>query len=57
MVVVNNNEGAKDVKIKRFDEMNIVGRQARDVVTGKVSELKDTHKFAGKTVTILEILK
>ena len=55
MIVVNNNEGAKDVKIKRFDEMNIVGRQARDVVTGKVSELKDTHKFAGKTVTILEI--
>jgi hypothetical protein len=57
MVVVNNNDKAKEVELKRFNEMNIVGRQARDVVTGKVSELKDTHKFAGKTVTILEILK
>jgi hypothetical protein len=57
MIVVNNNDKAKEVGLERFDEMNIVGRQARDVVTGKVVELKDTYKFAGKIVTILEIMK
>ena len=56
MVVVNNNDKAKEVELERFNEMNIKGRQARDVVTGKDVKLKDTHKFAGKTVTILEIL-
>ena len=45
-----------EVELKRFNEMNIVGRQARDVVTGKEVKLKDTYKFAGKTVTILEVL-
>jgi glycosidase len=56
MVVVNNNEKAKDLNLMRFNEMDIVGRQARDVVTGKEVKLKDTYKFAGKTVTILEVL-
>ena len=56
MIVVNNNDKVKEVGLERFGEMNIVGREARDVVTGKVVNLKDTHKFAGKTVTILEVL-
>ena len=57
MVLVNKNAKAKEVNIERFNEMNIIGRQVRDVVTGKEMKLKDTHKFAGKTVTILEIMK
>jgi glycosidase len=56
MVVVNNNEKAKDLNLMRFNEMDIVGRQARNVATGRVVDLKESHKFAGKTVTILEIL-
>ena len=56
MVVVNSNEKAKDLNLVRFDEMNIVGRQARNIATNRVVNLKESHKFAGKTVTILEIL-
>ena len=50
------NEKAKDLNLVRFDEMNIVGRQARNIATNRVVNLKESHKFAGKTVTILEIL-
>ena len=57
MVVVNNNEKAKDLNLMRFNEMNIVGRQARNIATGRVVDLNESHKFTGKTVTILEILK
>ena len=56
MVVVNKNPKAKELNLERFNEMNIIGRQARDITTGKISTLKNTHKFAGKTVTILEVL-
>jgi glycosidase len=56
MVVVNSNEKAKDLNLVRFNEMNIVGRQARNIATNRVVNLKESHKFAGKTVTILEIL-
>ena len=55
MVVVNSNEKAKKLNLERFNEMDIVGRQARNVVTGRMVNLKETHKFEGKTVTILEI--
>lgn len=57
MVVVNSNEKAKKLNLERFNEMDIVGHQARNVATGRVVDLKESHKFAGKTVTILEILK
>ena len=56
MVVVNKNPKAKELNLERFNERNIIGRQARDITTGKISTLKNTHKFAGKTVTILEVL-
>ena len=56
MVVVNKKPKAKELNLERFEEMNIVGRQARDITTGKIFNIKNTHKFAGKTVTILEIL-
>jgi hypothetical protein len=55
MVVVNSNEKAKKLNLERFNEMDIVGRQARNVATGRKVNLKETHKFEGKTVTILEI--
>ena len=55
MIVVNSNKTAQELDLSRFDEMNIRGRVAQDVVTGKKTKLGDTHKFAGKTVTILEI--
>jgi glycosidase len=55
MVVVNSNEKAKKLNLERFNEMDIVGRQARNVATGRMVNLKETHKFEGKTVTILEI--
>jgi hypothetical protein len=55
MVVVNSNDKAKNLNLERFNEMEIVGRKARNVATGKTVNLKDSHKFEGKTVTILEI--
>jgi hypothetical protein len=55
MVVVNSNEKAKKLNLERFNEMDIVGHQARNVATGRMVNLKETHKFEGKTVTILEI--
>ena len=55
MVVVNSNEKAKKLNLERFNEMDIVGHQARNVATGRVVNLKESHKFEGKTVTILEI--
>lgn len=55
MVVVNNNEEAKEVDMRRFDEMSVIGRTVRDVVSGSRFTLGDKQVFEGKRVTILEV--
>lgn len=55
MVVVNNNSEPTQVDMTRFDEMNIVGTTAYDVINDINIKLDTTHTFPPKTVAILDI--
>lgn len=57
MVLVNNNSEDTQVDLSRFNEMNIIGASANNIVTDTKSTLGGSITLEGKSVTILEITK
>lgn len=56
MVVVNNNSVDKSVDMSRFNEMDIIGCHARDIVSNKKSVVGQNMTFPAKSVCIFEML-
>lgn len=54
MIVVNNNTTDTEVDISRFDEMECVGTEVRNIITDKTFVLSEKEIFPHKSVTILE---
>ena len=55
MVVVNNNNDDTNVDMTRFNEMDIIGKTAKNIVTNKIFKLENNVVFPAKTVSIIEI--
>lgn len=55
MVVVNNNIDDTNVDMTRFNEMDIIGKTAKNIVTNKIFKLENNVVFPAKTVSIIEI--
>ncbi len=55
MVIVNNLEEERTVDLKRYNEMDIIGQIAVDVVAQEAMILGDTLKVPAKTVLVLDI--
>ena len=55
MVVVNNNNNDREVDITRFNEMNIIGHTAYDVINDTYLTIGKRHIFQSKSITIFDI--
>ena len=55
MIAANNAKEPKTVDLERFNEMNIIGTQATDVVSGKIYYLNKTITIPARTVLVLNV--
>ena len=56
MVVVNNNSNEKQLDMTRFNEMDIIGKSAKNIVSKDKIKVDNNMIFPAKTVSIYEIL-
>jgi len=55
MIAVNNSKQSKTVDLERFNEMNILGAQAVDVISGQKYSLNKTITIPARTALVLDV--